>query len=71
QLKQRGVTVVLISHRPSTIGVVDKILILNDGMVEMFGSRVEVMAKLTDAARRAAAAVQVRPSANVPAKSAP
>jgi PrtD family type I secretion system ABC transporter len=70
QLKQRGVTVVLISHRPSTIGVVDKILVLNDGMVEMFGSRGEVMAKLTDAARRAAA-VQARPSANVPAKSGP
>ena len=69
QLKQRGVTVVLISHRPSTIGAVDKILILHDGMVEMFGSRVEVMAKLTDAARRAVA-VQGRPSGNVAIKSA-
>ncbi len=68
QLKQRGVTVVLISHRPSTIGVVDKILVLNDGVVEMFGSRLEVMAKLTDAARRGAA-VQARPSGNVPVKS--
>jgi ABC-type protease/lipase transport system fused ATPase/permease subunit len=45
-----------------------RILVLHDGMVQLFGSRVEVMAKLTDAARRAAA-IQDRPSANVPAKS--
>src|SRR5205823_3027650 len=31
QLKKRGATVVIISHRPSTIGVVDKILLLKDG----------------------------------------
>jgi len=53
-LKQRGVTVVVVSHRPSTIGVVDKILVLRDGMVDMFGSRVDVMNKLTEATRRAA-----------------
>jgi len=47
--------VVVVSHRPSTIGVVDKILVLRDGMVDMFGSRVEVMNKLTEATRRAAA----------------
>lgn len=56
QLKQRGVTVVLVSHRPSTIGAVDKILVLRDGAVEMFGARVDVMAKLTEANRRAAVA---------------
>jgi ABC-type protease/lipase transport system fused ATPase/permease subunit len=50
QLKQRGTTVVLISHRPSTIGVVDKVLVLRDGAAEMFGTRVEVMARLTRAA---------------------
>jgi len=50
QLKQRGTTVVLISHRPSTIGVVDKVLVLRDGVAEMFGTRVEVMARLTRAA---------------------
>jgi ATP-binding cassette, subfamily C, bacterial len=49
QLKQRGTTVVIISHRPSTIGVVDKILVLKDGVAEMFGPRVEVMSRLTRA----------------------
>jgi PrtD family type I secretion system ABC transporter len=46
-LKERGTTVVLVSHRPSTIGVVDKLLVLHDGAVEMFGSRADVLARLT------------------------
>jgi PrtD family type I secretion system ABC transporter len=50
QLKKRGTTVVIISHRPSTIGVVDKILVLRDGVAEMFGPRAEVMSRLTRAA---------------------
>jgi ABC-type protease/lipase transport system fused ATPase/permease subunit len=46
-LKQRGVTVIIISHRPVTLGVVDKILLIREGMAEIFGPRAEVMAKLT------------------------
>lgn len=47
QLKKRGTTVVLISHRPATIGVVDKILVLREGVAEMFGPRAEILARLT------------------------
>jgi ATP-binding cassette, subfamily C, bacterial len=47
QLKERGATVVLISHRPGAIGVVDKILVLWEGSVQLFGPRAEVMARLT------------------------
>jgi ATP-binding cassette, subfamily C, bacterial len=47
RLKQRGVTVIIISHRPATIGVVDKILLMREGMAEMFGPRGEILAKLT------------------------
>ncbi|WP_377827445.1 type I secretion system permease/ATPase [Bradyrhizobium lupini] len=47
QLKQRGTTVVLISHRPATIGVCDKILVLREGVAEMFGPRNEVLSRLT------------------------
>ncbi|WP_430649184.1 type I secretion system permease/ATPase [Bradyrhizobium viridifuturi] len=47
QLKKAGTTVVIISHRPATIGVVDKILVLREGAVEMFGPRVEIMSRLT------------------------
>jgi ATP-binding cassette, subfamily C, bacterial len=47
QLKQQGTSVVIVSHRPSTLGVVDKILVLRDGVAEMFGPRAEIMARLT------------------------
>ncbi|WP_369722032.1 type I secretion system permease/ATPase [Bradyrhizobium sp. LLZ17] len=47
QLKQRGTTVVLISHRPATIGVCDKILVLREGVAEMFGPRNEILSRLT------------------------
>ncbi|MCA6122783.1 type I secretion system permease/ATPase [Bradyrhizobium sp. WSM 1704] len=47
QLKKRGTTIVIVSHRPATIGVVDKILVLRDGAAEMFGPRLEIMSRLT------------------------
>lgn len=50
QLKKRGTTVVIVSHRPSTVAVVDKILVLKDGVAEMFGARAEIMMRLTRAA---------------------
>lgn len=48
-LKKCGSAVVIVSHRPSTIGVVDKILVLRDGAVETFGTRAEVMSRFTRA----------------------
>ena len=50
-LKERGTTVVIISHRPATLGAVDKILILRDGAVEVFGDRSETLARLKRPAR--------------------
>ncbi|WLA69359.1 type I secretion system permease/ATPase [Bradyrhizobium diazoefficiens] len=49
QLKKRGTTVVIVSHRPATIAVADKILVLKDGVAEMFGPRAEIMSRLTRA----------------------
>jgi PrtD family type I secretion system ABC transporter len=46
QLKEQGTTVVLVSHRPTLVQVVDKVLLLKDGALEMFGSRVEVLRRL-------------------------
>jgi ATP-binding cassette, subfamily C, bacterial len=40
---------VIVSHRPSTIGVVDKLLVLREGVAEMFGPRAEIMSRLTRA----------------------
>jgi PrtD family type I secretion system ABC transporter len=45
--KQKKITTVIISHRPSILSCVDKILILQDGMVAAFGSRDEIMAKFS------------------------
>jgi ATP-binding cassette subfamily C protein len=46
-LKSRGTTVVMITHRPNTLGAVDKLLVLKDGMSDMFGPRNEIVAKIT------------------------
>jgi ATP-binding cassette subfamily C exporter for protease/lipase len=43
EIKSRGRTTVVISHRPSLLSVVDKILILNNGSVAAYGPRDEVM----------------------------
>jgi ABC-type protease/lipase transport system fused ATPase/permease subunit len=48
-LKQRRATVIIISHRPATICVVDKLLVIREGVAELFGPRAEVMARLTRA----------------------
>ena len=55
-LKRRGKTLVLISHRPTVLNIVDKILVLREGMVHMFGSRDEVFAALRQASVAQAAA---------------
>ena len=47
KLKQNKVTVILVSHRPSTVAVVDKILLLIDGVVEAYGPRAEILARLS------------------------
>ncbi|MCY1343866.1 Type I secretion system ATP-binding protein PrsD [compost metagenome] len=48
-LKKRGKTLVLISHRPSVLSTVDKVLLLRDGAVQLFGPREEVFAALRQA----------------------
>ena len=49
-LKARGVTLVVIAHRPRILHEVDKILVLGKGTVQMFGPRDEVIASLGSAA---------------------
>lgn len=45
-LKAAGTTLVVISHRPGVFRSADKILVLREGRVEMFGPRDQVMARL-------------------------
>lgn len=46
ELKNKGKTVFLITHRPAAVAVADRILILNDGRVQMDGPRDAVIAAL-------------------------
>lgn len=46
QLKQSKVTVVIVTHRNSVLGSVDKLLMLNDGEMIAYGPRDEVLASL-------------------------
>jgi PrtD family type I secretion system ABC transporter len=46
-LKANGATVVIVAHRPSLLRSVDKLLVMNEGTVQMFGPRAEVLARLT------------------------
>ncbi|WP_439888093.1 type I secretion system permease/ATPase [Pseudomonas sp. MBLB4123] len=48
-LKSRGKSLVLISHRPTVLNIVDKVLVLREGTVHMFGSRDEVFNALRQA----------------------
>lgn len=46
ELQERGKTVLIITHRPRLLAGVNKMLLLKDGLVQLFGSREHVMAKL-------------------------
>ena len=58
ELKRRGSTVVIVSHRPSTLANVDKILLLRDGAVEAYGMRNEIVALLNQRGASIAVATQ-------------
>jgi PrtD family type I secretion system ABC transporter len=46
ELKARGATVVLITHRPATLSACDRLLVLADGVQQGFGPRDEILRKL-------------------------
>jgi len=64
QLKARGATVIVIAHRPSILQHADKILILRDGLIEAFGPRTEIFAKLTPTAATGPSHTRIQPPPN-------
>ena len=46
QAKELGMTTITIAHRPSVLQKVDKVMVLQDGELKMFGETKEIMAKL-------------------------
>jgi ABC-type protease/lipase transport system fused ATPase/permease subunit len=55
RLKAHGTTVILVAHRPSLLGHVDKLLVMHEGVGVLFGARDEVLPRLM--VKRAAPAV--------------
>jgi ABC-type protease/lipase transport system fused ATPase/permease subunit len=47
EIKKEGVSVIMITHRPPLLGTADKVLALDNGQVQAFGPRQEVLQKYT------------------------
>lgn len=71
EMKQRGAALIIVGHRPSTIASADKILMLKDGRVEIFGTRDEVLQRLRKAASAAERRTAVEPGREAAAAPAP
>lgn len=56
ELKARAVTVIMVSHRPALMGQLDKLAILKDGMLEVFGPSATVLPRLRAVPKQIAAA---------------
>lgn len=57
-LRQRGKTIVMITHRTTVLGATTKLLLLRDGTPQAFGPTNEVMAALQEANKKAMLAQQ-------------
>lgn len=64
QQKQRGATIIVVTHRAGVLAVADKLLVMADGQVAAFGPRDEVLAALRQAGQQAAGSANTaRPAA--------
>lgn len=62
ELKARGTTFVIMTHRTSVLAVADKMMVLRDGAMQAFGPRDDVLATLKKANEQAAAAQPASPA---------
>lgn len=69
-LRQRGKTVVVISHRNSAIAATTRLLVLREGVAQAFGPTQQVLADLARASRPAGKPVVAAASASGPAPGA-
>jgi ATP-binding cassette subfamily C exporter for protease/lipase len=56
-LKARGSTVIVMTHRTSIVGVVDKLMVLREGSLQHYGPRNDILATLAKAAQAAQPAI--------------
>lgn len=59
-LREHGKTIVLITHRTSVISITTKLLLLRDGVAELFGPTPQVLAELQKRQQQAQAGAQAR-----------
>jgi ATP-binding cassette subfamily C exporter for protease/lipase len=58
-MKAGGSTIIVVSHRPNIFRAADKMLVMRDGRVELFGPREQVMARVVQPAAPPAAPARV------------
>jgi ABC-type protease/lipase transport system fused ATPase/permease subunit len=52
ELKKQGTTVIVITHRSNLLEHVDKVLLLHEGRIAMYGPRKEVLARIEESRLR-------------------
>jgi ATP-binding cassette subfamily C exporter for protease/lipase len=62
QLKAKGCTFIVMTHRTSVLSVADKMLVLREGQLQMFGPRDEVLKALAEAVAKARQGAVVVPA---------
>lgn len=60
ELRERGKTIVLITHRPNALAATTKLLVMRDGAVQLFGPTKDVLAAMNDANQKALQAQQAQ-----------
>ncbi|MBR7747988.1 type I secretion system permease/ATPase [Undibacterium baiyunense] len=65
EFRQRGKTIVLITHRTSVLGITTKLLLLRDGISQAFGPRDQVLAALNQANQQVQQQLQAQRAAAV------
>ncbi len=46
RIKSRGTTIVLVTHKPNLLGVADKVMVLAEGTMKMYGPTEQILAQL-------------------------
>ncbi len=59
-LKQNNTTVIIITHRPSILQVTNKVAILKNGLLEVYGDTNDILSKVNAAAKEAQARKQMQ-----------
>ena len=70
-MKAQGCTVVIIAHGPSLLQVADKMLVLRDGKLVVYGPRDKVLAYLQDPQKTQPGPTEASPRPAAPAAKSP